>query len=326
MNNQLAVATISLGWHECHTLESKLEAIKQSGIQGIELCDYDLTRYASHHRLDRKKAAELIGELCKDLKLTVVAYASFEKFEGQLKPLNERLEKAQEWCDIAARLGMDMIQVSSNTDPEANGDEAVIVSDLRSLAELGQCHEPPIRFAYEALAFGVHVADWEESLRIVKLVDQKNFGLCLDTYHVLGRLWADPSSHSGKRPGGDAAMRDTLQRFRDLCPPERIFYIQLSDGEFANPPILPGHVAYDRDTELLFSWCLYGRIFPLEREYGAYLPMEDILRTWLVESGWTGWVSMEVFHHSMREETAGPTSWTVRAVLSWDRVQKMLEA
>ena len=324
-DHQLAIATISLGWHECHTLESKLAAVKQAGIPGIELCDYDLNRYAESHNLNRIEAAEQIGHQCKDHGLIIIAYPSFEQFEGQPTPLDDRLRKAEEWCEISRRLGTDMIQVPSNTNLNASGDEATIVAELQALADVGLRYNPPILFAYEALGWGTNVADWEESLRMVQLVDMSNFGLCLDTYHVLARLWADPSVRSGRRAAGDSAVRDSLQRFATSCPIDKIFYVQLSDGELADPPILPGHVAYSEDKHLLSSWCMHGRIFPLEAEYGAYLPMKDILLTWLLESGWKGWVSMEVFHYSMDEESQGPKVWTDRATESWSRVLELLE-
>lgn len=326
MNHRLAIATISLGWHESHALESKLAAVKQSGIPGIELCNYDLERFAEAHGLNRLDAASKIGQLCKEAELTIVAYPSFADFEGHKTPLKDRLKKAEEWCNVARRLGTDMIQVPSNTNLDSSGDEAVIVTELQELAAIGARYNPPIRFAYEALAWGTHAADMEESWRIVNLVKRPNFGLCLDTYHVLARLWADPSTRSGMRPGGRSALRDSLERFRASCPIDKIFYIQLSDGERANPPILPGHEDYSDSKHVLFSWCLHGRIFPLETELGAYLPMRDILVAWLVESGWDGWVSMEVFHYSMKQELAGPRIWSDRALVSWQRIQELLGA
>lgn len=325
MDHKLAIATISMGWHQSHTLESKLAAAQHQGIQGVELFDPDLNNYAKAHGVSRLRAAEEIRLLCEEARLNIVVYGSFGNFEGQPTPLDTRLEKAREWCEIAGRLGTDMIQIPSNFDTESIGDQTVIVRELQAIAELGARQNPPIRFAYEALAWGKYAADWEDSLKIVQLVNRSNFGLCLDTYHVLARLWADPTTPSGRRPGGDEALRDSLQRFRDTCSPDKIFYIQLSDAEKADPPILPGHPAYHEDQPVLYSWCLHARIFPFEQEYGAYLPMEDILVTWLLQSGWTGWVSMETFHKSMADEEATPDIWAARAKTSWEKVQRALQ-
>lgn len=325
MDHKFSIATISMGWHQSHTLESKFAAAQNQGIQGVELFDSDLNNYAKAHGVSRLQAAEEIRRLCEDARLSIVVYASFGSFEGSPTPLDTRLEKAKEWCEIAGRLGTDMIQIPSNFDAKAIGDETVIVKELQAIAELGGRQKPPIRFAYEALAWGKYAADWEDSLRIVQLVDRPNFGLCLDTYHVLARLWADPTTRSGRRLDGNEALHFSLQRFRDTCPPEKIFYIQLSDAEKADPPILPGHPAYKEDQPVLYSWCLCARIFPFEQEYGAYLPMEEILVTWLLQSGWTGWVSMETFHQRMAEEEAKPEIWARRAKISWEKVQRVLQ-
>ena len=61
-------------------------------------------------------------------------------------------------------------------------------------------------------------------------------------------------------------------------------YIQLSDAEKMSPPILPGHPAYQETKDETHSWCTYGRLFPLETEKGAYLPIEGLSRAWLVDS------------------------------------------
>jgi sugar phosphate isomerase/epimerase len=324
MDHKLAIATVSLGWHESHTLERKLAACQQHGIQGIELVDADLNKYARRHGMTRLQAAESIGQACRDANITIIAYVSFGDFEGHPTPLEARLGKAKEWCEIARKAGTDMIQIPSNFDPDAIGDQEIIVAELQALAGLGSQQHPEIRFAYESLAWGKYAADWEESLRIVQLVDRPNFGLCLDTYHVLARLWADPTVRSGRRPGGNAAVRLSLQRFGTDCPRDKIFYVQLSDAEKAEPSVLPGHPAYKEKEAVLHSWCLYGRIFPFEQEHGAYLPLKEILTAWLLGSGWTGWVSMETFHHSMREAHKGPELWAGRARLSWEKCIEVL--
>ncbi|KIY01122.1 uncharacterized protein Z520_02674 [Fonsecaea multimorphosa CBS 102226] len=325
MQQTLAIGTISMGWHPSHSLESKIYAAKQFGIAGIELFDQDLNKFAKSHVISRLEAADGIGRLCKDAQLTIISYTSFGSFEGQPTPLSSRLETAREWCEIARRLGTTIIQVPSNFDAEAIGDEGVIVAELQALADLGLRQSPSISFAYEAIAWGKHVADWEESLHMVQLVDRPNFGLCLDTYHVVARLWADPTTLCGRRPGGDTALRASLQRFRDACPTDKIFYIQISDAEQARPPIQPGHPAYREDEHVLHSWCLDGRIPPFDTEHGAYLPLEEILSAWLVESRYTGWVSMEVFHRSMNGENSTPDVWAKRARESWDKIQKLLQ-
>lgn len=325
INHKIAIGTISMGWHPSHTLEKKLRAAKEAGFQGVELFDDDLNKFAHSHGKTRLEAATEIGNLFKAANIAILCYSSFDNFEGEAASLDDRLNKAREWIAIAQQLNTNVIQIPSNDHKDAIGDEAIIIKELQTVADLGSQQDPIISFAYEALAWGTYVADWEESLRIVQLVNRPNFGLCLDTYHVISRIWADPRSPSGIRPGGAAALRDTVQRFIDLCPPEKIIYIQLSDAEKLDPPILPGHPAYHEDKDGTHSWCMFGRMFPLDTENGAYFPMERILRAWLLESKWSGWVSMEVFHRDMAQESLDPAFWAKRGRISWNKVLKLLE-
>lgn len=319
-----AISTISLGWDSSHTLERKIAAVKAAGFDGVEMFITDLDSYASAHGQSRLAAARSIKELCEAHGIEILCLGSFDNFEGQSTPLDDRLSTAKEWLAMAKELGTNIIQIPSNDSRDAIGDESVIVGELQAISDLGLQEEPPVAFAYEALGWGTHVADWEESLRIVQLVDRSNFGLCLDTYHVLARLWADPRRSSGLRSGGDAALRASIQRFHNDCPKEKIVYIQLSDAEKLSTPILPGHPAYHELKDGAHSWCSYGRLFPLETEKGAYLPMEDISRAWLIDSGWTGWVSMEIFHRTMELEGADPEHWALRGQTSWDKLKKAL--
>jgi hypothetical protein len=203
-----------------------------------------------------------VKRLCQSGQLEVICLGSFDNFEGSQIALSDRLASAREWIEIAHRLGTDMIQVPSNDDGHCNGDEVTIVSELRQLADVGNAATPPIRFAYEALGWGTHVADWEESLRLVNLVERDNFGLYLDTYHILARLWADPSTENGMRCGGTAALTASIKRLLEDCPVDRIFYIQLSDAERCLPPLRPGHPAYSPSKELSHAWNSWGRLFP----------------------------------------------------------------
>lgn len=323
--HKLAISTVSLGWHPSHTLERKIPAVKAAGFLGVELFITDLDAYALAKKLSRIEAAKVIRQLCAQHGIEILCICSFDNFEGQPSALEDRLNLAREWFAMAKALGTTLIQVPSNDSKDAIGDQHIIVSEFQALSDLGLQEQPPVSFAYEALGWGTHVADWEESLRIVQLVDRSNFGLCLDTYHVLARLWADPRSHSGRRAGGYSALRDSLQRFRDQCPKEKIIYIQLSDAEKMSPPLLPGHPAYHEEKDGPHSWCSYGRLFPLEAENGGYLPMEEISHAWLIDSGWTGWVSMEVFHRDMKHEAADPDYWARRGRTSWEKVKTMLQ-
>ncbi|KAK6387352.1 hypothetical protein LTS17_000619 [Exophiala oligosperma] len=325
MSHRLAISTVSMGWHQTHTLESKIEAAKAAEFEGIELFITDFDAFRDRLGKSSLAAAKEIRALCAKAGLEILCFGSFDNFEGDpTTPLESRLEKASEWLELVHELGTSVIQIPSNDDRRAMCDERLIVDELRALADLGLQRQPPVSFAYEALGWGTCVADWEESLNVVQKVDRPNFGLCLDTYYVLARLWADPTDSSGLRPGGTAALRDSIQRFLDVCPRDKIVYVQLSDAERMSPPIWPGHPAYHEDKYGVHSWCTYGRLFPREDEQGAYLPMEDITHAWLVRKGWKGWVSLEVFHRDMKMEERDPEYWARRGKASWESLKTSL--
>jgi sugar phosphate isomerase/epimerase len=318
------IATISLGWHSSHTLEQKLKSASENGFEGVEMVYSDLQKYAEGRNISMLEAASQVKDLCAKLKLGIICLCAFTEFEGSPKPLEDRLKKAKEWISIARTLGTDMIQIPSNENPNCSGDESIIVSELQQLADLGKQDGPVIRFAYEALAWGVHVALWEDSLRIVNMVNRDNVGLCLDTYHILSRVWADARSPSGRAPGGDFALKASTERFLKECPAEKIFYLQLSDAEKQEKPILPGHPAFDINKDPTETWCFHGRLFPYQSDMGAYFPLDDIIRAWLKEKGWSGYCSMEIFHRDMKEKH-GPEFWAPEGAKSWKIVLSKLK-
>lgn len=322
--HKLGISTISLGWHHSHSLEDKLAAATRHKFAGVEIFWTDLVAYAGERGCSPLEAAPRVKSICESGQLEVICLGSFENFEGSQAPLSDRLASAREWIDIAHALRTDMIQIPSNDDRLCSGDEATIVSELRQLADVGSAATPPIRFAYEALGWGTHVADWEESLRVVNLVERRNFGLCLDTYHILARLWADPSAENGRRPGGTAALNASVKKYLEECPVDRIFYIQLSDAEKCLPPLLPGHPAFSSSKDPPHAWNSWGRLFPGEKSEGAYLPINKLCRAMLISHSFRGWVSMEIFHRKMKDEAANPEHWARRGRASWDDLRMSL--
>lgn len=323
--HKIAIATVSLGWHPSHTLEWKLDSAARQGFEGVEIYYPDLELMAKQQNLSLLEAARKVAGLCIQRRLTVVALQPMFDFPGLLTPLEERLDAAQEYIEIARALGSNTIQVPSTYHQESVGDEDIIVAELRALADLGLEGAPgmqPMMFAYEALAWGVHHALLDDAVRTVKLVDRPNFGLCLDTYHVLARIWADPHAPKGGKgivAGGPAALKGTLRRFMQDCPVEKIFYLQLSDAEKLGQPIAPGSPVYKPEWEswdATMHYCVWGRLFPFENELGAYFPMQEILQVWLKDKQWSGWVSMEIFHRDEALESMNPDVLATRGAKS----------
>jgi sugar phosphate isomerase/epimerase len=332
-SHKIGIATVSLGWHPSHTLERKLDSIAKQGYLGVEIYHPDLVTFAEQSSLTHLQAASKIGTLCRVRGISIIALQPLFDFAGVLTPLVTRLESAREYIRLARAMGTNMIQVPSTFEPMSTGDENVVVEEFRALADLGREESPDspdsrtISFAYEALAWGIHHALIDDAIRIVKLVDRPNFGLCLDTYHVIARVWAAPHSSStgtGVAPGGHAALKSTLERFMEQCPVEKIFYLQLSDAERLDQPLIAGHPGYKAEWahwDATMHWCVWGRLFPFETEYGAYFPLEEILPLWLKDTQWKGWVSMEIFHRDEDKESIGPEVLAERGYKSWLKVK-----
>ena len=327
--HKIAISTISMGWHENHTLDDKLEAASAHGYNGIELFWSDLEKDAVGRNIIVEDNAARIGSKCKDLGLGISDLASFDNFEGcQKVPLETRLEKARRWVSIARILGTDIVQIPANDDLSslaASEDECV--AELRMLADIGASRggqEKTITWAYEPMAWSARDFTWQAALHTVRRVARPNVKLCLDTYHILAKLWGDCTVPDGKVPGGDEALRASLHDLPRMIRPEEVAFVQLSDAEHIDPPVaLPW--LHDIGKHQSHYWCSWGRLFPYEKDEGAYLPMEQICNTLLRDLCRSGWVSMEIFHRSMRVMRKGPDQWAERGMKSWKEVQKMLQ-
>ncbi|KAG9378301.1 3-dehydroshikimate dehydratase [Pyrenophora tritici-repentis] len=172
------------------------------GLEGIELFYEDLVDHAgSDSPAALLAGAASVRDLCCSLSLEIVCLQPFMHYEGLLDRQRhaERIEEMKLWMKLAHVLGTDLIQVPSSFLPrdQLSSDIDFIASDLREVAELGLKQTPVIRFAYESLSWGTVVDKWEVCWDIVSQVDRPNFGICLDSFNILGRIYADPTSETG---------------------------------------------------------------------------------------------------------------------------------
>jgi sugar phosphate isomerase/epimerase len=325
--NHLAITTPSLGLHPSHALPEKIQAAASNGFSSIEIVYQEILDYGVSQTPSSTihEAARSIGKLRSSAKLEVLALNPFKNFEGHHAPLTERLESARHWFEIAACLGAKYLQVPSQFDTANSSiDWNRMIQELRQLSELAASYS--ISIAYEAVAWGSYINTWEGSLRMVEDVDRSNFGLCLDSFHIAARLWGDCTTERGVREGGDSALQASLDRFVEMCPLEKIFYVQFSDGERFVPPLTPEHRFYQRDSPPALTWSRNMRPFPLEREFGAYLPVLTIGDALLKKKGWKGVVSMEIFDWRMRGEASRrPDENAKRGMKSWKKLVAALE-
>ena len=328
---------MSLGraWH--HSLGNKLEQASITGFRGIEIFYEDLEYFArSLPGFEDNKDAPLpstqlvaaateIRKLCSEFSLTIIGLQPFLFYEGLLDRAEhaKQIDKLHVWFDIVDALDVDIIQIPSNFLPAAQltGDVDAIVADMIEVADLGAKRSRPIRFAYENLCWGTHVDTWEQAWEIVRRVDRANFGMCLDTFNIAGRVWADPASPNGKVENADEALKASLKRLVETVDVSKVFYIQLVDAERLEAPLIEGHPYYAEDQPARMSWSRNARCFMYESERGAYLPVEKVAKAIVDGLGYRGWISMELFSRTMSDPRPEvPEEHATRAMRSWEKI------
>ncbi|TVY53860.1 3-dehydroshikimate dehydratase, partial [Lachnellula suecica] len=184
MSYRPAIASMSLGRAWVHDLPPKFTAAATAGLPAIEIFFEDLLYLARSlpggaTPSNQLLAAHKIRALADSLNLEIMGIGPFANVEGLLCPIAkaEKLVELELWFSIARVLGTDVIQIPSTFQTEAfTGDLDAIVKDLRAIADIGACQNPPFRFAYENLCFGTYNSTWESAWAVVKGVDRANFG------------------------------------------------------------------------------------------------------------------------------------------------------
>jgi sugar phosphate isomerase/epimerase len=115
-----ALASCSIGLPR-HTLQQKVEAIREAGFDGIEPSFPDLLAYASRH-FGREIAEDDYSSLCEagktaetmcaghGLKIRVLQpFANFEGWPEGSRQRQDAFARAKAWIDIMEALGTDML-------------------------------------------------------------------------------------------------------------------------------------------------------------------------------------------------------------------------
>lgn len=327
---------MSLGRAWVHQLPQKFSAAAQSGLPAIEIFFEDLTYLASSlpgglTETNQLLAAHQIRRLCDSLDLEIMGIGPFKDCEGLLDPAAraEKLIELKLWFRIARILGTDVIQIPCTFLTEGvTGDVDIVARDLREIADLGASENPPFRFAYENLCWGTFNDTWEKAWAVVKAVDRHNFGMCLDTFNIAGREWADPASPSGKVENADDVFRESMRRMVKEIDVRKVFYVQVVDAERLARPLDQTHPFHVDRQKPRMSWSRNCRLFLCEEERGGYLPVLDVLRAICDEKdglGYKGWISFELFNRSLTEEGSNvPIEHADRAVKSWGKIVKTM--
>lgn len=328
-----AIASMSLGRAWVHVLPEKLARAAEAGFAGIEIFYEDLEYVAKSHGEanpeNLRRAAHEVRSECDAHKLTIIGLQPFLFYDG-LKDRQDhaaKIEKLKLWLELVKILGTDIIQIPTNFLPadQITDDLDIIVQDLVEVADLGLREDPPVRFAYENMAWSTYIDTWESMWEVVKRVDRPNFGCCLDTFQIAGRIWGDPASETGKTPDADAALKASLEQLVRTVDVKKVFYIQVVDAERMTSPLVEGHPFYVQGQPARMSWSRNARLFMYEQDKGGYLPSLEVARVILKDMGYEGWVSMELFSRTMSDpDPTVPHSHAQRGINAWRRLREEL--
>jgi len=136
-----SIATVALSG----SLDEKLRAIAGAGFDAVEIFENDLLTFNGSPRD--------VGQLCRDLGLSICAFQPFRDFEGMPEPQRTRnFARAQHKFDLMQELQTDLLLICSNVSPVSLGGIDRAAADLRALGELAALHG--LRVGFEAFAWG----------------------------------------------------------------------------------------------------------------------------------------------------------------------------
>ncbi|MBR1150279.1 bifunctional sugar phosphate isomerase/epimerase/4-hydroxyphenylpyruvate dioxygenase family protein [Bradyrhizobium sp. JYMT SZCCT0428] len=243
-----SIATVSLSG----SLDEKLRAIAGAGFDAVEIFENDLLTFNGSPRD--------VGQLCRDLGLSICAFQPFRDFEGMPEPQRARnFARAAHKFDLMRELGTDLLLICSNVSPASLGGIDRAAADFRALGELAASHG--LRVGFEALAWGRHVNDYRDAWEIVRRADHKSIGVILDSFHALA-------------PGFPVSAIQSI-------PADRIFLVQLADAPKLGLDVL--------------SWSRHFRCFPGQGDLPVGAFMDAVAAT-----GYSGPLSLEIFNDQFR--------------------------
>ena len=251
-----SIATVSLSG----SLDEKLRAIAGAGFDTVEIFENDLLTFNGSPRD--------VGQLCRDLGLSICAFQPFRDFEGMPEPQRTRnFARAQHKFELMQELQTDLLLICSNVSPASLGGIDRAAEDFRALGELAASHG--LRVGFEALAWGRHVNDYRDAWEIVRRADHKSIGIILDSFHALA-------------PGFPVTAIQSI-------PADRIFLVQLADAPKLGLDVL--------------SWSRHFRCFPGQGDLPVAAFMEAVAAT-----GYAGPLSLEIFNDQFRSGSAVRTA------------------
>ncbi|MES2262617.1 MAG: sugar phosphate isomerase/epimerase family protein [Pseudomonadota bacterium] len=235
-------------------LASKLEASRAAGFSQIMLWAKDL----AGHPGGLDDAVRLV----RASGIRVTGIQVMRDYEGLSGPLHDyKLDIARHMLQVCKAVGAPLLMVCSSTSSHASGERTLIARHLAKLATLAV--PLGVRVGYEALSWGRHINQYQQSWEVVEMADHANLGVVIDSFHML-------------------ANQADFDGLRDI-PSSKIAMVQLSDFMWRDI----------RSAEERLETARHLRVFPGEGTHSAEL--SDLLRR-LDRGGYRGDYSFEVFN------------------------------
>jgi 4-hydroxyphenylpyruvate dioxygenase len=253
---KLSIATVSLSG----ALDEKLRAIAAAGFDEVEIFEADLLSFNGSPRD--------VGQMCRDLGLTICAFQPFRDFEGMPEPQRSRnFARAARKFDLMKELQTDLMLICSNISPASLGGIDRAAADFHELGDLAAQHG--MRVGFEALAWGAHVNDYRDAWEIVRRANHPSIGVILDSFHALAPAFPVSAIAS--------------------IPADKIFLVQLADAPKLGLDVL--------------SWSRHFRCFPGQGD----LPVAEFMEA-VQATGYSGAWSLEIFNDQFRAGSAVRTA------------------
>ncbi|MES2262248.1 MAG: sugar phosphate isomerase/epimerase family protein [Pseudomonadota bacterium] len=262
-------------------LEAKLRASKAGGFSQIMLWARDL----AGHPGGIDEAVRIV----KASGVRVTGIQVMRDYEGLNGALHEyKLDIAKQMLQVCHAVGAPLLMVCSSTSSHADGDMSLIARHLAKLATLAV--PLGVKVGYEALSWGRHVNQYEQSWEAVEMADHANLGVVIDSFHML-------------------ANQADFDGLADI-PSDKIAMVQLSDYMWRDI----------RSAEERLETARHLRVFPGEGAHSAELA--DLLRR-LDRAGYRGDYSFEVFNDDylqlspeiVAQRAHGAAKWVTDQVL-----------
>ncbi|KAK7885180.1 hypothetical protein LTR67_010671 [Exophiala xenobiotica] len=345
LDNELGIATLSLGnWRE-HKLTPRLEAAAKAGYQWIDLFDECWAAYLEEHGLDGEQlweatpenleVARKLRDLVNSLGMRIACTQPLRKIEGIKDPVERRstLELVAKRFPFMRAFDTDLVFMCANirTDSGVTSDLKTVAQDLAEMGDMAAAFSRAdggrmLRIGYEGLSWATRNT-WAASWEAVRSANRPNVGLIVDAFNVLAVEWADPYN-----PALHGRIYPTLEEsIKILClslaclvasvPGDRIFFVQVGDAERVDPRTFAGPT--DNETPKLLPWSRGHRLYPFESAKGGYMPVELVAAA-VLATGYKGPLSLEVFNNSLN--VAGETVPADHASRGIVGLRKVLEA